>query len=396
MVPALPSSWNDACLKIGVVVVARKWPCDRHRRTGVWNCCMKHHLLVLLVLAGCAGSAQRAAEPARAAACRDTKAGAVQPVRWLLPKTQRAQLDAWCAAVAPALVVAAEAAPGEPVDSLLVISWNVNVGGGDLPALIDDLRSGALTGGVAVRHFALLVQETFRETDGVPVLDLGMLSARGIEEHPRTTRRVGIDDVARGLGLSVIYAPSMRNGARNERGGREDRGNAILSTMPLHEPLALELPVQRQRRVAVAGTVRGRTSGDVEWELQLASVHLENRPAWSITGVAGRADQARWLAGHLPLAPLAVLGGDLNTWLRGSDEDAARVLLELYPSTPDELPAGATYTHPLLRRRLDYLFARVPGGAMTGYSRVGDSYGSDHHPVMGWVHLPRTASLSEP
>ena len=46
----------------------------------------------------------------------------------------------------------------------------------------------------------------------------------------------------------------MRNGPEL----REDRGNAIISTEPLLDPFALELPLARQRRVALGAAVRSR------------------------------------------------------------------------------------------------------------------------------------------
>jgi endonuclease/exonuclease/phosphatase family metal-dependent hydrolase len=344
--------------------------------------------------AACGGAGYDAPEPApAAAACRATTPLVAEPVRWLVTAADRTTLDAWCAAVGPALVATVpQPTPAAVVDSLLVVSWNVHVGGGDLSRFIEDVRSGRLTDGVPVRHFALLVQETFREAPHAPAPGTALPAPRSLEVTPPTGRRVGIEDVARRHGLSLIYAPSMRNGLR------EDRGNAILATLPLTAPLALELPVERQRRVVVAGMVHGRTTVGAPWTLQLASVHLENRSGRRLLGVAGRRRQAAWLLDALPPAPLAVLGGDLNTWTRGAAEPAARLVAADYPQTPAELPAGSTYAHLLLRGRLDYLFARVPGGAMTTYRRAATAYGSDHYPLLAWIRIPASGSpgLSAP
>ena len=51
----------------------------------------------------------------------------------------------------------------------------------------------------------------------------------------------------------MLYAPSMRNG--ESAGGGEDRGNAIVSTLPLADPTVIELPLERQRRVVVAASI---------------------------------------------------------------------------------------------------------------------------------------------
>jgi len=48
----------------------------------------------------------------------------------------------------------------------------------------------------------------------------------------------------------------MRNG--EHEGIAEDRGNAIVSTMPLQRPRLIELPLQRQRRVGGHGGGRRR------------------------------------------------------------------------------------------------------------------------------------------
>ncbi|MEN3339278.1 MAG: hypothetical protein V7647_2954, partial [Acidobacteriota bacterium] len=66
-----------------------------------------------------------------------------------------------------------------------------------------------------------------------------------------------IEPVAAALGLSLYYVPSMRNGGAAPH---EDRGNAILSSLPLTDLAAYELPFERQRRVALGATIAGITS----------------------------------------------------------------------------------------------------------------------------------------
>ena len=70
--------------------------------------------------------------------------------------------------------------------------------------------------------------------------------------------------------MYAAYVPSMRNGRKCDEEPREDRGNAIISTLPLSEVTAVELPFAQQRRVAVAATIR--TAGGV---LHVMSVHLD-------------------------------------------------------------------------------------------------------------------------
>jgi endonuclease/exonuclease/phosphatase family metal-dependent hydrolase len=353
----------------------------------------------LLLLSACAILPDHG-DGGRAASCRSTQAGAAggtaTPTRWLLSRADAPALDAWCAAVGPAVAIAATVTPDEAVDSLLVVSWNVHVGGGDMVRFVADLRSGALTGG-PVRHFALLLQETHRTGPVVPQPLDGARIAERISRQPLHGQRLPVDELARHLGLHGIYVPSMQNGRVRGAAVREDRGNAILATLPLETPVALELPLVRQRRVAVTGVARGRTGAGAAWTLQLTSVHLENRGGRDVLGVSGRARQAEWLVGALPSAGLAVLGGDLNTWVLGAAEPAVTAMLPHFPDTPDALPDGPTHTsHVVVRARLDYLFARMPGGAMTAYARAPGQYGSDHYPVMAWLHFPGAAGLSSP
>jgi endonuclease/exonuclease/phosphatase family metal-dependent hydrolase len=347
---------------------------------------------LLLGATACAAAPEQERRVAPAPSCRATQPAGSDTVRWIVPEAHLPRLDAWCAAVGPALVRAtAEAATAAPaqLDSLLVVTWNVHVGGGDLRAFVADLRSGVLTGGRPVRHFALLLQEAFRRSDELPDPVHGMEWPPSIGEHPPTGTRTPTEHTAAELGLNMVYVPSMRNGGSRARGEREDRGNAILSTLPLERPVALELPFERQRRVAVVATVRGRSSTGAAWELQLATAHLENRADEDIVGVRARSRQAQWLVAALPPAAAAVLGADLNTWVRGHREEAKEEVLPHFPETVRELPPGPTHqSFVFFRGRLDYLFARVPGGSMTDYVRAPDSYGSDHFPLLAWIHFP--------
>jgi endonuclease/exonuclease/phosphatase family metal-dependent hydrolase len=62
--------------------------------------------------------------------------------------------------------------------------------------------------------------------------------------------------------MSVLYVPSMRNGGASTRHLPTDRGNAILSSQPLSRPAAIELPGERQRRVAVTAIVEVKAGGE--------------------------------------------------------------------------------------------------------------------------------------
>ena len=199
----------------------------------------------------------------------------------------RDELSRWCRAVgAPVFVEApAASAPTLPtLDELVVVSWNAHLAEGELADLIGKLRSGALTGGRPVAHFVLLVQELYRRGDEVPEFDRRDRSAFAI--RPRNPESLDIDDHAATLGLSILYVPSMRNGPEL----REDRGNAIISTEPLLDPFALELPLARQRRVALGAAVQVQTSDGTK-RLELMDAHLE--PVSSRENTVGVQEPAR-------------------------------------------------------------------------------------------------------
>jgi endonuclease/exonuclease/phosphatase family metal-dependent hydrolase len=224
-----------------------------------------------------------------------------------------------------------------------------------------------------------MLQEAVRR-DGVPPLMAAGASAAGWIGSEESDDRGEIGSVARRLGLSVFYVPSMRNGAPSIEHLPSDRGNAILSTLPLSNPHAIELPGERQRRVALTATVN-MAGREGTTPVSVATAHLDTlggpETLWLLGAARTRAMQAKSMMAELPDGPL-ILGADLNSWL-GPGEPAARDLLRLFPSTP----AGSrppTHAAGLL---LDYLFFRAPAGWRATLVRADERYGSDHHPLIG-------------
>jgi endonuclease/exonuclease/phosphatase family metal-dependent hydrolase len=343
--------------------------------------------LALTALAvSCATPGPIVAEPPSLAACRTTvdSAGALldSQIRWIRPESpdERATLDDWCRSVGPAVVVAnAPPLPGPAtLSDLVVITWNVNVGAGDVAGLVESLRTGTLTG-APVTRFVLLLQEAFRRGPAVPRGPLpGAESASARQPRVSGRERVDIVEVASRLGLSLVYVPSMRNGSETE----EDRGNAILSTEPLVDVAALELPFERQRRVAIDAAVSVDDSDDSPLRLRLTDVHLDNRaPArrlWLFASTT-RLRQARGLLRALGTTEPAVVGGDFNTWY-GFDDP---VFNEMATAFGTEILAdrGPTFAGLL---RLDHLFFRLPDGWRATLTRL-EKFGSDHNPLMARV-----------
>jgi endonuclease/exonuclease/phosphatase family metal-dependent hydrolase len=324
------------------------------------------------LVSACAHPRTPAMAPELAGSCRSAS------LRWFGPDDQknRERLDAWCAGVGPVVLSKAAAEPAEAIELryLTFVSWNVHVGNGDVAAFVKDLRAGRLTNGRPVGHVVLLLQEVVRLGD-VPPLSAHASGARRIVAEDRSTP--DIRELCRALGMWMVYAPSMRNG-RTARGPAADRGNAILSTLPLSEPTAVELPFERQRRVALVANV----SLSPAKTMSVGVIHLDalggSKRFWLFGTSNMRALQAKSLMSLLPSGAL-VLGADLNTW-HGADEPAPRYFKQLFADTRVVIdPSGPR------RRVLDYLFFRAFPTMTAHYEVVRNQYGSDHHPLVGWI-----------
>lgn len=269
-----------------------------------------------------------------------------------------------------------------PVDSLIVVSWNVHVGGAHLAEFIQDLKAGRLTDGEPVRDFVLLLQEAYRGGLGAP--PAGFIGARALVVQPARPPRVDIAESARAFNLHLYYLPSTRNGNRAE--DREDRGNAILSTLPLDDLTAYELPFEIHRRVALSAGVAGKTSDGALWRLTLGVAHLDatlvRAAMWRDLGY-GRKRQAVGLAALWRQNPAIVVGGDFNTMFKG--EWALRVFEGEIGRIPrsDRRPTRPPF-------QPDHLFARLPEGwRIEPYRRLDSSYHSDHYPLITRVIFTR-------
>jgi endonuclease/exonuclease/phosphatase family metal-dependent hydrolase len=270
---------------------------------------------------------------------------------------------------------------------MLVLAWNVWIGRGRLEQLVGQLRA---------EHglpLVVLVQEAYRSDETIPRHATAYAAS---DFSQRAFPEFDIAGLARRLGMHLRYVPSMRNGAH-----RSDRGNAILSTMPLDATHAWELPFSYQRRVAIAATVKladGRP-------LRVCSAHLDPRggSARDLLGVVGRGMQAQAVLDQLEADGLPVLlGADLNL-ARGRRERAYRVFADAgyRHGVPERAPAWAHTYHRMPRLLLDWMLVRDPGGTIAGLEieRVDEEptdrgpyvFGSDHHPL-----LARLSFAAEP
>ena len=302
----------------------------------------------------------------------------------------RRRLEEWRRNVGSHVALDLTSAPAEKIlpRGLIVLSWNLWIGRGRLSTVVKRIRNGdyAELGADPDLPLVVMVQEAYRSDSSVPALQegrVGRVLVAGLREQE------DIVDAARALGLNLRYAPSMRNGPTSS-----DRGNALLSTLPLENAHAIELPLVLPRRVAVTASV---VLGN--FRLRLISAHLDPRgpPGHRWLGAAGRAQQARRLLDAVQ-DDTAVLGADLNLG-RGRYEPAWRLLkgADFTFGVPPTIPAWRHTFHALPRLVLDYILVRDRSGVVVAArvhrldehpeDRGARVFGSDHHPLLARIDL---------
>jgi endonuclease/exonuclease/phosphatase family metal-dependent hydrolase len=329
-------------------------------------------IAVLAVATAVLVHAQAGPTPLSAASDIVEPLSCLQPVEgltWMRSSDRRQPLDLWCNSVGGPILESHVPAATD-IAGMRILSWNVNVGAGRLEALLPRLLNEAAADGLGL---TVLLQETFRTGDAVPELYPAALQVPKAIRPRRPT--MDVDDIAKQFGLSVAYVPSMRNGPATALREREDRGNAILSTEPLLDVRAIELPFGKQRRVAVTALVA--TPGHT---IRVVSTHLDTN--------GDRAAQAEALSERLMSftdAPLFV-GGDLNA-RGGLHDNAVLAIARRLPMA--SCGTGRTNRWPLRLDvlfpigRLDYLFT---GTAVSDLVRscetLSNAYDSDHLPLL--------------
>lgn len=278
-----------------------------------------------------------------------------------------------------------------PVKGVDVLSWNLAVGTARLDEVLARLRDGAWGGAGrdSARPLVILAQEAFRGDDSVPIRLTGAFHG-GVPFRGDQTQ---VTEMALRNGLSLRYAPSMRNGAL-----RSDRGNAILSTVALAHAHAFTLPYVKQRRVAVAAELVGLPG------LTFVSAHLDTwgrAPGgrgfvWRFG--SGRAAQAAALARRIARRDGTggvIVGADLNTPLGPRDPAVLAMVHEGF--TPATKVGSWTHTfNGALRFWLDHVLYHSTAShiAKVEVTRLDDEardegrvFGSDHHPLLARVSL---------
>jgi endonuclease/exonuclease/phosphatase family metal-dependent hydrolase len=340
-------------------------------------------------------------------------------VAWARPVSEgeQSRLDDWCSATGEPVVHHASTPAARPealqgtsrgggpalavdpsllqadvavVDSLVVATWNVEVGSGDLVRFLGDRLgfecSTASEDPAPPRvPFVLLVQEAHRASYDIPKIPNGVALPSRIGKTAAHGDRMDIVNIAAACNLSLFYAPSMRNGAESEGQTPEDRGNAILASVPLTDLAAIELPLETQRRVAVAAIAHPPGQDPI----RVVSFHLDvaaNLLRVLTTGNSTRLRQGLGLASALDELDAAngqlvsVIGGDVNSW--SEKESVIRHLSEQFPDSPPPTSEGTRGSYPT-----DHMFVRTFEGsnvsvADNSYRIVPDTYGSDHRGKM--------------
>jgi endonuclease/exonuclease/phosphatase family metal-dependent hydrolase len=330
--------------------------------------------VLTLMAGGAAGCAGAVALVRREEPHSDSPAG---EVRWFGPETAGPTPARWRAGVGPPLLQLPCREIPATADAMTFVTWNTHVGAGDIVGLVKSLPNPD-------GPIVLLLQEVYRAGPDVPVrVDRGVSYARHIGGTigERSTRE--IKAVADALGFGVFYVPSMRNGG--SRLSPEDRGNAILSNLPLRDPFAVELPFEHQRRVAVAASVAGTSTAGTPWKVRFVCAHLLStgglRHAWVVTE-SHRARQARALTALLQDDEPTILGGDLNTWFGFSDQ----TYVETARAFPDTRVSDRRPTFRGLAR-LDHVFFRLKPGWHAEFHRGPSLFASDHAPLIGSLRV---------
>jgi endonuclease/exonuclease/phosphatase family metal-dependent hydrolase len=260
--------------------------------------------LVLLPVTGCAPAPMQIVPTVPT--CR-AMPDAGDSVRWVAPDdaVTRRLLASWCETVGP---------PGfhrraGPINTgaTLVVTWNLHAGAGDVRALLTRVRADERAAGRPDPNVILLLQEAIRIGAAPGRVPSGSPIPRRI-----STPRADVADimeVARLENLNAVYFPSMRNGREGSNGrdgDPEDRGNAILSTLPLADVAAIELPFSAQRRVAVSARIADAPVG-----LRVVSLHFDT--------FGGHGRQAAALAdalARLEIKGPLLVAGDFNSAMK--------------------------------------------------------------------------------
>ena len=306
----------------------------------------------------------------------------VSAIKWIrvAPANEAVQLDRWCAGVGPPLVRSVPPATPSAPEIPVLVTWNTHEGGGNIDALVADLKAGRLTGH-PVSSFVLLLQEVYRSGPDVPARAPAMPAWAAAELSPRAgwqARRHRGRRRAAEAGRLLRAVDAQRRARRHDRGSRQ------------RDPLdAAAVGSHGHRAAARAPAARGapghgdvsRAPGGSALPLHVVCTHFTNmvmHHLW-VLSESGRLRQARALSQVLPEDGALVVAGDFNAWF-GDRDAAVKELAKVVPHVSSE-DRRATFG-PM---RLDHVLARLPPGWRTTVRRADSRYGSDHYPLVASI-----------
>lgn len=357
-------------------------------------------LVVALVAPAACGletTMERSAPSPALAHCPATTLGAAGEaldsleLRWYRSTGERDQRMAadWCRVVGEPEMRLQPTGPGFPdwtvASGLAVASWNMAVGGGDLYAFLEGEMGLDCTGArPALRRgsppFVVLLQEAWRR-GSLPEVESGRNIPWTIDPDPDALESPDVPEAAERCGLAFVYVPSARNGPDTDSRPQEDMGTAILSSVPLSVPIAMDLPLEGGRKVAVAASALA-PGGE---RVRFTTVHLDVTSTLARVVFSGNQTRARQAAGLIdgldkaerdgPLTAAVLVGGDFNTW--AGNETALKFMRRDFPESPEYDGEGTRGSFPA-----DHIFFRrrsYEAFTLENYHRVEEGYGSDHH-----------------
>jgi endonuclease/exonuclease/phosphatase family metal-dependent hydrolase len=218
-------------------------------------------------------------------------------------------------------------------------------------------------------HFSKMIDEaiqTLQEAEDLQDADILLLQEMNAE---------GVEAIAQILHYDYVYYP-----ASIHRRNKMDFGNAILSKWPIIHSSKIVLPntvpMINQTRIAVKAVINIFGT-----DVNVYSTHLET--VWMVqrsgnTQVDFLVEQISQDEGY------SILGGDFNTWNRGSI-----VYLEQQLSQIDmkRVSAGTGYTFEYagLKLTLDHIFSSEVSNFEAGVWR--QTKASDHYPVWAEIYI---------
>jgi len=279
------------------------------------------------------------------------------------------------------------------VDSVAVLTWNINLSGGDLVAFLAeelrftcdaDERGDQRVDRELPFHFVILLQEVYRLSPTLPEVPPGPTMPWRIDSDPPPGGRLDIVEVAERCGLALLYVPSARNGPTEQGRQPEDKGQAILSTLPLTDLVAIELPFEASRKIAVVATIRGPDDEPV----RVVTLHLDLSSTLARTLVSGNGTRLRQALGMTEAldsleSSVTIVGGDFNTWSPG--ESVLKRMALHFPDSPpwDGRPTRGSFpTDHILYRTLPESQIELVEGSYRSFDRT---YGSDHAGRIVWL-----------